>query len=267
MEVVMGTCPGCGTDVRPLWPTCRSCGTLLMAPPAPVTSTVSAAGAGPTSGSANGVLSADEQFFAPAVLQPIVQLPPLTNGPARSAPGGSSVGRDAGKWIVLAAMLLFFVAAIATAWLTIKPGSTAGAQTPIVLPPRPASEGLPSGLGNVVRIQAESTRRTALQTAEEIGGGDIARLAAAQPAFHWVASDTPSTDAHTVSVAQTGGVVTMAVAASNHDVCAFGQWSAGAPPRYVTMGHEPSCAAVDAPAQGWSSEPGGAASDLPDSTG
>ena len=228
-----------------------------MAPPAPVTSAVSAAVAGATSGAANGLPSADEQFFAPAVLQPIVQLPPPATAPARrSGAVRSSVGGDAGKWIVLAAMLLFFVAAIATAWLTFKPGSSAQAQTPVVLPPRPASEGLPSGLDTVVRIQAESARRTALQTAEQTGSGDIAQLAAAQPGYHWVAGVTPSTDARTVSVAQHGGVVTMAVAASNHDVCAFGQWSTGAPPRYVTMGHEPSCAAVDAPAQGWSAEPG-----------
>jgi hypothetical protein len=247
-----------------------------MAPPAPAVSAtsavsavsaVSAAAAG-AAGAPNSGSSADEQFFAPAVMQPLVQLPPpSTAPPRRSSAGGNSVSGDAGKWIILAAMLLFFIAAIATAWLTFKPGSSAQAPTPVVLAPRPASEGLPSGLDTVVRIQAESARRTALQTAEQIGSGDIAQLAAAQPGYHWVTGDTPSTDAHTVSVAPSGGAVTIAVAASNRDVCAFGQWSPGTTPRYVTMGHEPSCAAVAAPAQGWSSEPGGAASDLPDAIG
>ncbi|MDQ1385175.1 MAG: hypothetical protein QOG65_2554 [Actinomycetota bacterium] len=263
----MSTCPGCNTEVRPLWPTCRGCGTLLMAPPAPMTSEVAAA-AGATSSVTNGVSSVHEQFFAPAVLQPVLQLPQLSTAPTRrSGAGRSNVGGDAGKWIVLAAMFFFFVAAIATAWLTFKPGSTAQTQTPVVLPPRPASEGLPSGLDTVVRIQAESTRRTALQTAEQIGGGDIAQLAAAQPGYQWVMGDASSTDAHTVSVAPRGGAVTIAVAASNHDICAFGQWSTGTTPRYVTMGRESSCRAVDAPVQGWSSEPGGAASDLPDAIG
>jgi hypothetical protein len=164
-------------------------------------------------------------------------------------------------------MLLFFVAAIATAWFTLKSSSSAPAQTPVVLTPRPASEGLPSGLDTVVRIQAESARRTGLQTAEQVGSGDIAQLAAAQPGFQWVGGDTPSTDPHTISVAQNGGVVTMAIAASNHDICAFGQWSPGGTARYVTMGHEPTCAAVDAPTRGWSAEAGGAASDLPDENG
>jgi hypothetical protein len=35
----------------------------------------------------------------------------------------------------------------------------------------------------------------------------------------------------------------------------------------VTMAHEPSCAAIDAPGGGWSTEAGGAASDLPDDNG
>ncbi len=249
--------------MRSLRPTCRACGTLLIAPPAPA---VVATGAGSTA--AAGAPTAEEQFFAPAVLQPIVRLPPSsTASGARSAPGsGISVGGDAGKWIVLGAMLLFFVAAVATAYFTLKPAAK-GAQTPEVLAPRTPTEGLPSGLGTVVRMQAESARRTALQTAEALGSGDLARLAAAQPGFQWVAGDRPSTDAHTVSVAPGAGVVTMAVAASNHDVCAFGQWTIGGTARYVTMGHQPVCAAINAPAEGWSSEPGGAASDLPDDPG
>ncbi|MDQ1382517.1 MAG: hypothetical protein QOJ71_3236, partial [Actinomycetota bacterium] len=107
----MNTCPGCSMEVRPLWPTCRACGTLLMAPPAPMTSDVAAA-AGATSIATNGASSVHEQFFAPAVLQPVPQLPPSSTAPTRrSGAGRSNVGGDAGKWIVLAAMFFFFVAA------------------------------------------------------------------------------------------------------------------------------------------------------------
>ena len=65
-------------------------------------------------------------------------------------------------------------------------------------------------------------------------------------------------------MAQNGSTVTIAVDASSHDVCAFGQWSPNATPLYVTMAHVPTCAAVDAPGAGWSTESGGAGSDLPD---
>ena len=262
----MSACPGCGQSVRPLWPTCRACGALLMAPPAPVVSVGAAATAG-----TGAAPSAEEQFFAPAVLQPIVQLPPTAMAPAAapraSARSGSGGSGDLGKWIILGAMLLFFVLAIVIAAITMKSSASNHAQTPVVLAPRAPTAGLPSGLDTVVRMQAESARRTALQTAEQIGNGDIAQLAAMQPSFLWVAGDQPSSDSRTVSVAQNAGVVTMAVAASNHDVCAFGQWSPGESPRYVTMGHQSSCAAVNAPSAGWSAEAGGAASDLPDDAG
>ncbi len=100
-----------------------------------------------------------------------------------------------------------------------------------------------------------------------MGGGDLGALASMQPDYKWIPGDQPSPDIHTVSVAPSAGVVTIAVTASNHDICAFGRWAADTTPQYVTMAHEQTCAAVDAPSTGWSSQPGGAASDLPDSTG
>ena len=63
------------------------------------------------------------------------------------------------------------------------------------------------------------------------------------------------------------GTVTIAVSASNHDICAFGQWTTSGVAQYVTMAHLPSCTAVNAPQTGWSGEAGGAASDLPDPNG
>ncbi|MDQ1447757.1 MAG: hypothetical protein QOC79_728, partial [Actinomycetota bacterium] len=173
--------------------------------------------------------------------------------------------RGAGRWFALIGVVL--AAAFATVWFTFGPGTGARHGTPVALAPRVPTAGLPTSLEAVVRIGAESTRRNALQTVEQVGNGDVASLANMQPNYKWLAGNERSTDSHVVSVAQNGDVVTIAVAASNHDVCAFGQWWPGATPQYVTMAHEPSCAAADAPGSGWSSEAGGAASDLPDDNG
>ncbi len=261
----MTVCPDCGKTVRPIWPSCRSCGALLMAIPAPLAPAGATRTATATSAGAAAVAapSAAEQFFAPAVLQPVAQLPMA----ARPAYASTTSTDSLRKWFVLFGMVVFMVAALATAWFTLRSSSGAHHQTPVVLAPAVPAAGLPTSLSAVVRIQAESTRRAAVQTLEQVGSGDVTALAAMQPSFTWLAGNAPSTDSHVVSVAQTAGVVTIAVAASNHDVCAFAQWSPGASPLYVTMAHEPSCAAVDAPKTGWSSEAGGAASDLPDANG
>jgi hypothetical protein len=258
MDVTMSACPQCGNDVRPVWPTCRSCGALLMAPPAPVVSVGAPAPTGP---------STDEQFFAPAVFRaPVtVAAPPSFEyaTAARPDPSGASVG----KWVALGGMVIFLVVAIAIAALAIKPGAKARAQTPVVLAPKPPVAGLTPDLGAIVRVEAESARHTALQAVASIGSGDPAALAAAQPDYKWVAGNQPSADPHTVSVLQNTADVTIAVAATNHDVCAFGRWAKNTTPIYVTMGHQQSCAAVNAPTIGWSTQPGGAASDLPDDNG
>jgi hypothetical protein len=259
----MSVCPACGTDVRPIWPTCRSCGTLLIAPPAPVV---------PIGATTTAAPSTDEQFFAPAVLRPTVLRPT-----ARLTPPDDAVaythdtriagsGSGAGNWLAVAGVILFVGAAVATAWFSFGPSSHAH-EAPVVLSPRAPTAGLPTSLSAIVRIEAESARHTALQAVEQIGTADIASLATRQPSYKWLAGVQPSTDPHTISVAQSEDVETIAVAASNHDVCAFGRWSTGTTAQYVTMAHEPTCAAVDAPSAGWSSDAGGAASDLPDDNG
>ena len=265
----MTVCPACGKSVRPIWPSCRSCGALLMAIPAPLASAGATRSTTATAtAKASGAVaapSAAEQFFAPAVLQPIAQLPTAV---PHAHPHASTTSTDSlRKWFLLFGMVAFMGAALATAWFTLRSSSGAKHQTPVVLAPAVPAAGLPNSLGAVVRMQAESTRRTAVQTIEQVGSGDVTSLAAMQPNFTWLAGEAPSIDSHAVSVAQSAGVVTIAVAASNHDVCAFAQWSPSVSPRYVTMAHEPSCAAVDAPTTGWSSEAGGAASDLPDANG
>jgi hypothetical protein len=211
-------------------------------------------------------------------MQPLVQVAPpdgfamsastapSSNAGSRRGSGSSGgSGSDAGKWIMLVGMVIFIVAAVAIARFALKPAAEAKAETPVVLTPRAPTAGLPTDLGVIVRVEAESARHTALQTVEQIGSGDVGALAGAQPDYHWIAGDQPSTDPHTVSVSARADGVTIAVAAPNHDVCAFGRWSPTTrTAQYVTMGHQSTCAAVNAPAVGWSGQAGGAGSDLPD---
>ncbi len=252
----MTACPSCGNAVRPFWPTCRTCGTLLMVPPAPVVEI----GAEPDPGPSHA-----EQFFAPAVFQAPLQIaPPAPPTSAHDSPVAHTAGSGAAKWVVLGGMVVFVLATVATAWFTIRPSAAARHQTPVALAPRPPTQGLPTSLDVIVRVEAESTRRTALQAVTEVGTGDRGALAAKQPDYTWVVGNQASTEPHTVSVAQNPGNVTIAVAASNRDVCAFGRWAPNVTPVYVTMAHQETCAAVDAPSIGWSPQAGGAGSDLPD---
>jgi hypothetical protein len=155
----------------------------------------------------------------------------------------------------------------AAAFLVKHASRAAKSATPVVLAPRAAHAGLPTSLGDVVRQQAEADRHAALQTVEQLQSGDIHQLAQMQPNFQWVDGSSASTGPSIVSTS-TGpaGDVTIAVSASNKDVCAFGRWSAATAPAYVTMAHLPSCTAFEAPGAGWTAEAGGAASDLPDET-
>src|SRR5262245_38114602 len=68
-----------------------------------------------------------EQFFAPAVLQPVTHVPPADSRSAWSptsygSAGTSSAGArdtiDTGKWILLGGVVLFIIAAVATAYVT-----------------------------------------------------------------------------------------------------------------------------------------------------
>jgi hypothetical protein len=228
-----------------------------MAPPAPVV-TIGATATGP---------STEEQFFAPAVFRAPVAVEAATSFEYTNAARPDPSGVGVGKWAALAGMVIFLVVAIAVAALAIKPGAKTSAQTPVVLAPKPPVASLTPDLGAIVRVEAESARHTALQAVASIESGDPGALAAAQPDYKWVAGNQPSADPHTVSVVQNPGDVTIAVAASNHDVCAFGRWSKNTTPVYVTMGHQQSCAAVNAPTTGWTTQAGGAASDLPDDNG
>jgi hypothetical protein len=144
---------------------------------------------------------------------------------------------------------------------------------PEVLAPRPATGSIPGSLAAITRQQAESTRHFALQAVEQLvsenGNTDqitLRALGQMQPGFQWIDGIQPSTTYNMVSLGNSQGVVTVAVSTPSKEVCAFGKWSADAGPTYVTMANMPQCRAVDAPASGWTTEPGGSTSDLPDDT-
>jgi hypothetical protein len=232
-----------------------------MAAPAPV-SPIGAAVAAPGP-------STEEQFFAPVVMQPGAQmtapsleLPVYTHSPRIAGSGG-----EMAKWFMLIGVVAFLFAAFAAMWYGLKPGASAASNKPVALAPKAPTAGLPTSLTDIVRIQAESSRRTAMQTIEAVGNADMAELANAQPSYEWIAGNQPSTDPHIVSVAKTAAGADLAVSGSNKDICAFARWAPDATPTYVTMANETTCSAANAPADGWSKEPGGAASDLPDDNG
>jgi len=235
------TCPACAADVSPLWTTCRACGALLIAPPTPVAAPVA-----PTE-----TLAPHGDFYAS--MAPVVVRPPER---ARRSP--QSV-----------AIIAAIVAAIAFGgYQLIRPHPHAKV-APSVLPPRAASAGIPSSLHDAVRIQAESTRKFAIQAVEQLANDEsreltTTALAQMQPGYQWIAGDQPSTTSTMISFDDTQGVVTVAVSTSSREVCAFGRYTTADGPSYVTMANLPQCRAIDAPTDGWSSEAGGAGSDLPD---
>jgi hypothetical protein len=138
---------------------------------------------------------------------------------------------------------------------------------PRILPPSATATAIPTSLDDVTREEAESYRHTALQAVEHAGSSDPDELHQIQPSFKWVPGDAPSKDQTVVSVGQDQNGITIAITAANKKVCAFGRWSPSAGPTYVDVEYQPTCAAVDAPDTGWSTQPGGSNQDLPDDTG
>jgi hypothetical protein len=196
-------------------------------------------------------MQGDEQFYISA---PFVVRPP--------APPRRGV-THAGKLLVLAALAPLAL----VGYLVLRPAPS-HTSPPRVLAPASPSAGMPESLAAAVRMQAESSRHVALQAVEQVtaerGTAAIADLAAAQPGLEWVTADQASTASKIVSIEQREGVATVAVSTPSREVCAFGRWSPGAVPEYVTIANVPQCRAVDAPVDGWTSEAGGAPSDLPD---
>jgi hypothetical protein len=139
---------------------------------------------------------------------------------------------------------------------------------PVVLAPQAPLAGLPTSLSAIVRIEAESSRHTALSVVVSAASGTraaptLTELSGLQPGYQWVAGTVPSTTNTMISVADAGSGVVLAVAGTNKSICAYGRWTPGIGSTYVTMDNVPTCAAATAPASGWSALPGGTAQDLP----
>jgi hypothetical protein len=160
------------------------------------------------------------------------------------------------------------VVLVAGAFFALRGGGGDGDDEPRALAPQAPAAGLPAGIDAAVRIQAESARRTAMQAVMSTVGGtgaaiSLERLTAEHPNLSWVGGTADSTGSTVVSFDSTPGRMTVAVGATNK-MCAYGRWSPPAAPEYVTMTNTAHCRAAGAPKDGWSTEPGGAAFDLPD---
>jgi hypothetical protein len=199
-----------------------------------------------------------DDYFVPLVGDPSAFAPPV-----RMTVRHEPKKRFSGPVIAAAVVIVLLVGG----FFAVRSSVSKSAPVPVVLAPHTPTAGLPTSLGDVVRMQAESSRHTAIQTMNSLGTGDIDQLTHTATAFQWVAGTAPSTAPTVVSIDGAATSATIAVAATNHDVCAFGRWTLGANAEYVTMAHLKTCRAVDAPADGWNAEAGGAASDLPDDNG
>jgi hypothetical protein len=281
----MKTCPKCGYIVPGAWTECRRCAaplafseqaTTAPAPPPPFAPQPRAAAVPPprfddallpagarANGHALSVAPVSERPAGPDNWLPrvdpavIIHAPPPA--PSRLNPRTIAIGAGA---------VLFVVAVIFTMTRPSHHTSTA----PTILAPREPYVGIPTNLADVVRIEAESTRHTALSviiSAASPNGAALTtqQLTGLQPGYQWQLANQPSTTNTQISVASAQGADVIAVSGTNKDICAFGRWSPTAGATYVTMAHLPTCAATQAPATGWSPIAGGAAQDLPNDEG
>jgi hypothetical protein len=275
----MNRCSGCGYLVPPAWSECRKCGTPVtsvpLAVPAPAPATAKRTGLAilpPPPPAAHqapphaGFGAPDDALIPgarPRGVVPDTMLPKIDPLVAHApAPVASRLNP---KTIAAGAVALVVVIAAVYAVMSRGGGAT---EPPTVLAPRPPAAGIPTDLADVVRIAAESSRRTALQTviaeAGTLGAAlTPAELQAAQPNFTWVIGSEPSTTNTVVSITSATGVDVIAVSGTDRDICAFGRWSPTTGSDYVTMAHVPTCSANNAPQIGWSSQPGGSNQDLP----
>jgi len=283
----MNRCPGCGYIVPASWSECRKCGAPVAAVPAsvavpPVTAarrnglaTLPPPPQAPAS--APAAIKADAGFGAPddalipggrpRAVVPDTMLPridPLiVHAPATMS------SRFSAKAVAIGVVAVLIVAA---GIYSMIPRGSHAKPPPAILAPRAPEAGIPTSLSDVVRIAAESARHTALSTVIDAAGSTgtaltLAQLQQAQPSYTWVAGDTRSTTNTVVSITSGTGVDVVAVSGTDHDICAFGRWSPTLGSEYVTMAHVDNCSATNAPTNGWATEPGGSAQDIPGANG
>ncbi len=282
----MKHCPNCGYIVPAAWTECRRCAAPLAfsgstapvppppppLPPAPakVPAAVSALPADdallPGGVRANGhavARPAPERPSGPDTWLPKLDPSRLEPEPAPPAP------RINKQTIAIVAFVLLVVVAVGYA-VTHRGHKESSA--PTILAPREPFAGIPTSLQDVVRIEAESTRHTALSviiSAASPSGAPLtaAQLESLQPGYQWLSGNQPSTTNTMISVSSVQGEDLIAVSGTNKDICAYGRWSPAAGATYVTMAHVKTCSANTAPGTGWSPIAGGAAQDLPNELG
>jgi hypothetical protein len=264
-------CPKCGYIVPAAWTECRRCAaplafaeTAAAPPPAPVLVAPRPADDAllPGRPRSNGH-PVDRPAPGPDTWLPKLDPSRLEPEPQPSAP---RVRKGA---IGVAAFVVLCVVAVGYA-MTHR-GHRQSSE-PTILSPREPFAGIPTSLHDVVRIEAESTRHTALAVIISAASPDgapltSAQLASLQPGYQWLAGNQPSTTNTMISVASAPGIDTIAVSGTDRDVCAFGRWTPAGGATYVTMAHLKTCSANLAPSTGWSPIAGGVAQDLPNDLG
>jgi len=281
----MKSCPNCGYIVPGSWTECRRCGSPIAfagssavpapppppPPPAPPPRAPALVGARPAPAD-DALLPGRPVVNGHAVDRPPpgpdTWLPKLD--PSRFEPEPEPARpRFSRQTIGIAAFVLVFV--VAVGWTVTHRGKHESSE-PTILAPREPFAGIPTSLSDIVRIEAESTRHTALSVVISAAGTRGAQLTPAvleslQPGYNWIPGNQPSTTNTDISVSSAPGSDTIAVSGTNKDICAFGRWSAAGGAVYVTMAHVKQCTATAAPATGWSPIAGGAAQDLPNELG
>jgi hypothetical protein len=277
----MKRCPNCGYLVPGAWTECRQCGTALAlgggapprpAPPPPAPVAVTA----PAATLDDALLPAGARVNGHSVHEP---RPVRPTGPDTWLPridpallvhkAEAPKPRVSRQAIVVGAVVIVCVIGGVYS-MTHRSHHTP--TTPTILAPREPFVGIPTSLADAVRIEAESSRHTALSvimsaTSSNIAALSTAQLAGLQPGYHWLPGNQPSTTNTEISVSSGPGVDVIAVSGTNKDICAYGRWSTAAGPTYVTMAHVKSCTAASAPTDGWSTIAGGTAQDLPNDLG
>jgi hypothetical protein len=164
--------------------------------------------------------------------------------------------------------VVVLVLALGAAFTFIPHGAHHATAAPVTLTPQAPFAGIPTSLPAIVRIEAESSRHTALSVViSGAGPGGAAlslnQLGTLQPGYQWIGPSQPSTTNTMISISSQQGLDVVAVSGSNRSICAYGRWSPTAGSTYVTMDHVSTCDAATAPPTGWSTLAGGSAQDLP----
>ncbi|MGO9876931.1 MAG: hypothetical protein ACLPVY_24410 [Acidimicrobiia bacterium] len=295
----MNRCSGCGYLVPGAWTECRRCGSpvaaatpatptppaapigaphattigalALAAPPPPTPLPGTRARAAARGAAEAGFGAPDDALLAgaaPRDIGPDTMLPRVA--PVITAAPSGRPSRLNRRSVVVAAVVLVCVLGAASS--LIQHGDHRQTAQPVILAPQPPFVGIPTSLSAIVRIEAESSRHTALgNIMSEAGPSGAAvtdtQLASAQPEYQWVPANQPSTTNLIISVASVPGADQIAVSGTNREICAFGRWSPSAGATYVTMDHVSMCDADAAPTTGWSPLAGGSAQDLPNEDG